>query len=142
MATNKKNFIKKLLPLFLLFVIILPVFAQAADPIIPKDCGNLVGGKVDRECGYYDLLKLVNNVIKWIIEISIPVSAGVFAWAGFTYMTTGIWDKKAQAKTMMLKVFYGLVFILSAWIIVSTIINALLADSFKPAVNTTVDIAK
>lgn len=60
--------------------------------------------------------------------ISVPVAAGVFAWAGFTYMTTGISDQKSAAKAMMQKVFIGFVAILAAWIIVTTITNSLLSD--------------
>ncbi len=85
-------------------------------------------------CGYQDLLKLVNNIINWIILISVPVAAGVFAWAGFKYMTTGISDQKSEAKAMINKVFIGFVVILSAWIIVNTITNNLLRPEFKEAV--------
>lgn len=119
--------------IFCLFIlIVIPIFANAADPvsIIPKgSCGEtLPGGGVNRECGYYDLLKLVNNIINWIIMISAPVAAGVFAWAGIVYMTTGVADKKSYAKSMMSKVFTGFVVILAAWIIVNTITNVLLKD--------------
>lgn len=130
---------KKFIPLiFLVAVLIVPVLVGAQDqkekPIIPTDCGNLVGGKLDRECDYNDLLKLVNNVINWIIMISMPVAAGVFAWAGFKYMTTGIVDQKAAARKMLQSVFIGFVFILSAWIIVTTITKALLNQDFADAV--------
>lgn len=84
----------------------------------------------DTTCNYYDLLKLIDNIIDWIIKISIPVSALVLGWAGFTYLTTAISDKKSAAKKMIIQVFVGLVIILSAWIIVSTILGALLSDEF------------
>jgi hypothetical protein len=114
--TNKK--IIKFLPILFLFFIFIPIFTNAA-PIIP--CTD--------NCGYNDLLQLVNNIINWIILISVPVAAGVFAWAGFTYMTTGISDRKSYAKSMITKVFLGFVFILAAWLIVGTIIKALLNPS-------------
>jgi len=79
-------------------------------------------------CGYYDLLKLVNNIIDWVITISVPIAAGVIAYAGFILMTTGIADKKSEAKSMIKKVLVGLVFILAAWILVSTLLNALLKN--------------
>lgn len=60
--------------------------------------------------------------------ISFPVAAGVLAWAGFKYMTTGISDQKSEAKKMIQKVFLGFAFILSAWIIVGTITNTLLRN--------------
>src|SRR3989344_9072605 len=129
-----KNFSKNIIVFcLLLVVVIIPVFANAADPIIPcgdhirdPNTGNIIGEQ--EPCGYGDLLKLVNNIINWIIMISVPVAAGVFAWAGFKLMTTGIADEKSAAKEMIWKVFIGLVFILAAWIIVGTIIKALLRD--------------
>lgn len=111
-APKLKNF----RPFLVLLVLIIPVFASA--DIIP--CTN--------NCGYYDLLKLVNNIINWIITISAPVAAGVFAWAGIKYMTTGISDQKAAAKKMLQNVFFGFIFILAAWIIVTTITKAFLKD--------------
>lgn len=133
MVTKKDKRIKEIILFLFLAVIFIPVFVNA-DPIIP--CGGCAQWdnpdkpttciKKQDECGYNDLLKLVNNIINWIIVVSIPVAAGVFAWAGFTYMTTGISDQKSYAKSMIWKVFIGLVFILAAWIIVGTIIKALL----------------
>jgi hypothetical protein len=122
---NKK--ITKLFPILFLFLIIaIPVFVKAG--IIP-DCGiTQPNGGVNKECGFDDFLQLINNVIDWIIRISIPVAAGVFAWAGFKYMTTGISDQKSAAKAMLVKVFVGFVFILAAWLIIGTIIKALLQN--------------
>jgi hypothetical protein len=119
---NKK--IAKILPMILCVLILTPVFALAQQTLIP--CTN--------DCDFNDLLKLVNNIIEWIVFISTPVAAGVFAWAGFTYMTTGVVDERTKAKNMIQKVFLGFVFILAAWLLVSTILNALLADEFKNAV--------
>ena len=125
--------LKKILPvlfLFLIFIIPILTFAQTQEsPIIPNCSPN---------CGYQDLLQLVNNIIKWIILISVPVAAGVFAWAGFIYMTTGAMDQKSYAKDMIWKVFKGLVFILAAWLIVGTIIKALLKDPSSVPVDITI----
>lgn len=130
--TNKK--IKKTLPVLILFVFMfMPVFAYAAG-LLPN-CGIIESGKVIKECGYYDLLELVNKVIDWIIMIAVPVAAGVLAWAGFKYMTTGISDQKSEAKTIIRKVCLGLVFILAAWLIVGTILKALLKDPNSVPVN-------
>ena len=88
-----------LILLILLFVLVfVPVLSFAQ--IIPNCSPN---------CGYYDLLQLVNNIIRWIIMISFPVAAGVFAWAGFIYMTSAVADKKSEAKGMFIKVFVGFV---------------------------------
>ncbi|NLE07124.1 MAG: hypothetical protein GX627_00700 [Parcubacteria group bacterium] len=111
---------KQFLPfIFLALLILIPAMANAG--IIPcKD-----------NCNFEHLIELVRNVIDLIIKISIPVATAVFAWAGFKYMTSGVVDQKAEAKEMIRKVFIGFVFILSAWLIVSTIINALLNEDFR-----------
>lgn len=127
---NKLLKIKKITPLLiiLLVFIIIPSLALAQDntsqnPLVPN-CGE------NNECGYTHLIILVNNIIGWIVTISVPVAAGVIAWAGFVLMTSGDnAGKRSEAKSIMTKVFIGLAFILSAWIIVSTIVNALLGSS-------------
>jgi len=130
--------IKIFLPIiFLLLVIIVPIFVNAQEPtqIVSTKCGvTLPGGGVNRECGYADLIELVNTIITWIIMISVPVAAGVFAWAGIKYMITGVSDQKSAAKAMMMKVLIGFTAILAAWIIVTTITNTLLSPDFKTAV--------
>jgi hypothetical protein len=121
MKKIKTNRIKKEIIFSLLVLIssIFPIFVKA-DGLVPT-CGY--------DCGYADLLKLVNTIINWIITISIPISAGVFAWAGFQYMTSAVVDKRTDAKKMMIKVLKGFIFILSAWVIVTTVLNAIMNPS-------------
>ena len=101
---NKK--IGELLAMFILFLIILvPVLVSAQD-FIP------CGGPGQHDCGYYDLLQLVNNIINWIIKISVPVAAGVFAWAGIKMMIHGDNPgKRSESINTMKKVFIGFVFL-------------------------------
>ena len=94
--------------------------------------GNIKGEQ--KPCDLNFLLEMVDKIITWIIMISIPVAAGVFAWAGILYMTTGIAGKKEEAKKILIKVFWGLVFILASWLIVTTITNTLLSDDFRESV--------
>jgi len=114
-----KNFYKNFL---VVLVILFPVFTSAG--IIP--CTD--------NCGYNDLIKLAKNLIDWVMMISVPIATGVFAWAGFKYMTSGVVDQKNEAKEMLKKVLIGFVVILSAWLIVSTLVNALINSSFRSAV--------
>jgi hypothetical protein len=123
MHTNGMN--KKILAaVSMVFLAVAPILAGAQGGFIP----------CDKNCGYADLFKLVNNVIDYLIMISIPLAAGVFAWAGFKYMSTGVVDQKKAATEMIQKVFIGFVFILAAWIIVNTITNTLLKPEFREAV--------
>lgn len=115
---------KFILSFFILFLVI-PVLVNAQPPKIIPDCGT------NQECGYDKLIELVNNIITWIIWIAVPISAGVFAWAGLIMMLNA--DNPGKRKDsidMMKKVFWGLVFILAAWIIVTTITNALIKPNF------------
>lgn len=112
---------KKIVSLMLLCAVLAPVLVSAQQPLIP--CTN--------DCDFDDLLTMINRIINWIILISVPVAAGVLAWAGFKLMTTGVVDQKQAAKNMIRKVLIGFVFILAAWIIVTTIINALLNPDFR-----------
>src|SRR3989344_8914428 len=118
---------KKILPILLLLIIIVPIFVQAADPIIPE-----CGGKDQHECGFGDLIQLINNIIDYLILIAIPVAAAVFAYAGFILMTTAVADKKSEAKGMIRKVFIGLAIVLAAWLITNTLTKALIAPSVAP----------
>ncbi len=141
---NRQNFKKVftiVLVLALVASVILPLFTSAqttddSNPLVP------CGGPGQKACGYYDLLRLVNNLIDWVIKISIPISAGIFAWAGIQYMMTGVMDKKAQAKKMLMNTFWGFVFILSAWIIVSLVINTLLNPEYRADVDDTINLTK
>lgn len=112
---------------FVIFLVLISPTVAFAQPLVPTDCG----GVGQPECGYKHLLQMVDTIINWLIMISVPISAGVMAWAGIIYMTTGIADKKAQAKSMLIKVFIGFVAILSAWIIVSTILNVLVNPNIR-----------
>lgn len=113
-------------------IFILPLLASAAS-IVP------CGGKGQKPCDFDGLMTLVNNIITWIVTISFPIAAGVFAWAGIKYMTTGVVDQKAAASKMMQNVFWGFVFVLSAWIVVGTITGTFLSDGFKQSVDSLIE---
>lgn len=134
---NNKIFIN-LCILFLVVSVLSPVvvFAQnnsGSQSLIP-DCEGDTSRDPSPDCGYNDFLQLIKNVINRLILLSFPIAAGVFAWAGFKYMTTGIADKKAEAKSMIVKVFVGFVIILAAWLIVNAVLSALLNPDFIDAV--------
>lgn len=74
------------------------------------------------ECQFGHLILLIEDVINFLIIIAIPISAIVFAIGGFKIMTSGDnAGKRAEAKTMMVKVAIGLVVMLAAGLIVNTI---------------------
>ncbi len=116
---------KQILAILLILLVITPVFTHAQFVKILPDCGTAT-----KECGFTDLIQMIKNIITDLIYFSIPVSAAVFAYAGFILMTTGVADKKSDAKKMIQKVFVGLVIILSAWLVTTTLTKVLI----KPGV--------
>ena len=83
------------------------------------------------QCGFDDLIQLIQNILTWLIIISIPVSALLFAYAGFLYVTAaGDEGKVRKAHSVFKNVAIGFGIILAAWIIVYTLAGALLEDKF------------
>lgn len=96
-------------------------FANAQSLGIP--CGNNIGNM----CEFKHLIILAQNIMNFMILITLPLAAIGFAWAGWLYLSAGGNSGKiTQAHEIFKKVFWGFVFVLSAWLIVYTITNALL----------------
>lgn len=103
---------------------LLPVltFAQQGN-IIPCD-------GVDIPCDFTMIMKLLSNILDFLIMISIPLAAIAFAFAGFTMITAaGNSGKIEKAKSIFVKVGIGFIVVLSAWLIVRLITNALLDEN-------------
>ena len=82
-------------------------------------------------CNLCNFGQLIQNIINFLIIISVPLSAALFAWAGFLLFSAG--DNKGkvtQAHKIFSSVFIGLVIALSGYLIVQTLMNALLNKNF------------
>lgn len=99
---------------------LLPVVAFAQSGLIPCD-------GVSPKCGFADIIQLANNIINFLIIVSIPLAVITFMYAGFLYLTAGGNEGKIkQAHSIFWKVLWGFIIILTAWLIVELIINAFL----------------
>jgi len=116
----------------ILLLVLVPVVSFAA-PLIPS---QIVPNCPEKDgCGYVQFIELINNVVSLLVGLSFPIAAGVIAWAGFNMMMDGgNGAKRKESIEMIKKVVIGFVIILSAWIVVSTLLDALLSSSFKDAV--------
>lgn len=124
-----KRFQIAILSLLLLATITTPVATFAWSPsnttIIP--CGTSTH---PNSCTFNDLIIMGKNVMDFIMFVSIPISAALFAYAGFTLlMSGGNEGKREDAKNVFWSVAIGLVIMLSAWLIVYTITSALVSNS-------------
>lgn len=76
--------------------------------------------------------QLIQNIINFLVILSIPLSAGLFAWAGLLLFTSGANPTgKAKAKKIFYNVIIGLVIALSGYLIVQTLMNTLLNSSLS-----------
>ncbi len=101
-----------------------PVLAFATDGLVP--CGQtvMVGTTqtIPHPCGFNDFITLAQNIINGWIMGGVTIAAIGFAYAGFLYITAmGSEEKIHHAHAIFIKVVWGFVFMLSAWLIVKTL---------------------
>lgn len=99
----------------------MPSFVLAADPI--PGAGGLIPC-AGPDCNFSHVIQFANKIIDWLMRIAIPVTAALFSYAGFLYLTSGgDSGKKTAAHKVFKSVFIGFVMALSAWIIVNFLTN-------------------
>jgi hypothetical protein len=98
-----------------------------------ENCLIPCDGSDANPCTFTSLMELANNVILYLIYISIPLAAISFTYAGWLFITAGGNPRQiSQAWSIFRKVAIGLIFILSAWLIVKTVTDALIYPEFSP----------
>ncbi len=111
---------------FLILIAISPslTFAQIPEQIVP--CTGALG---DNPCELCDIAQLAQNLLNTGIYIAVFLSAILFAYAGWEYMTAGGESGKAsKAKEIFWNVGVGLLLILASWLIVDLIMKTLVKD--------------
>ena len=116
--------------LFLIVFFIAPslVFAQQnilPGQIVPQECNNPGGCK-----SVCDLATLAQNVLNTGIYVAVFLSAILFAWAGWLYLTGAAGSDLSRAKEIFFNVAVGLVIILIGWLVVDTLIKTLTGGQF------------
>lgn len=108
-------------------IALLPSTALAQIPtIVPKNCQ----GTAATTCTICDFAQLAQNAINAGIYLAIFLSAFLFAYAGWQYITAGGDPGKASgAKKIFWTVGIGLVLVLAAWLIVDVIMKVLVNES-------------
>lgn len=115
-------------PLLLIIIFVLPTvaFAQVGStPFIVCD------GAFPDACEFSDVIQLIRNIINYLVVFSTVLASISFAWAGFLYLSSqGNTSQMDKAKGIFTKVAIGFAIVLSAWLIVDTLMRALLNDPF------------
>ena len=110
------------------FLTVVPffAFAQVIPIIVPEDCR---GANAAQNCGICDLAQLAQNVLNAGIYIVIFLSAVLFSWAGWKYVTAGgNVGKATQAREIFTNVLVGLIIILAGWLVVDTLMKTLVKE--------------
>ena len=116
----------------MMIIPVLVIFSFIFSPIVVSADSNLwiVPSCKNDNCGWNDLVALARKLVNYLILISAPIAAIVFAYAGFLLTTAGPdVGKREEAKKLFLNAAIGFVVILAAWLIVYTITSALLTSA-------------
>lgn len=111
---------RKLIPFALALLMLLPLAAHAQfGPIVPEICKTC-------PCGFGGVLAIIQNVVNFIIALSIIVATIIIAWAGGLYMLSATNpESRSMANKMLINAAVGLVIVLSAWLIVDFVMKTL-----------------
>ncbi len=97
-------------------------------PLVPCD-GVKVPSNTDanfRECDFNMLITLAQNIINFLLVFSTAIAASCFFFAGYLYLTAGgNIGQVTRAHHIFKNVAVGLIIALAAWLIVNTVLTAL-----------------
>lgn len=104
----------------LVTILLLPFVAEAQfGPIIPEACRAC-------PCGFGGVLAIIQNVVNFIIGLSIIFATIIIVWAGGLYILSATNpESRSTANKMLINAAIGLVIVLSAWLIVDFVMKAL-----------------
>lgn len=91
------------------------------------------------DCQACHLAGLAQNIINWLVGISIPLAAAMFAYAGIMYFTagtTGALGKYEDAHKIFKNVGFGFLIVICAWLGIQTILKTVLSPGFYQSWNT------
>jgi hypothetical protein len=119
MGLKNKKKIASILFFIVIAIIFSPIIVSAADPLVPCD-------GVTVKCDFDMFIKLINNIINWIIGIATSIFTISAIYGGFLYMNSGENPgNKTKAKDILLNTLYGFIIILVSWLIVYTLLTYL-----------------
>jgi hypothetical protein len=114
---------KKTLAMLLPAALFLPSLVFAASQLFPPwvQCD---GVKV--ACDFSAVIRTINAIIQWFLDASVSIAAITFSIAGAKILLNpDNPSKREDAKKMFWKTVQGMIIILSAWLVIHTIIKFL-----------------
>lgn len=96
-------------------------------------CGG-PGSTVD--CNFETLFEMINTFIRYAIFIAFPITACIFAYAGWLLVTDqGSGKNVSEAKKLIMDAGEGFIIMLLAWTFIKFILDKLLDPSYSPVLN-------
>jgi len=116
-------FKKKILFVSVLVLLLLPSIALAVPGLPIVTCGT----STTADCTRCDIFKLLKNLIDFTVGALMPtIAILLFVWAGFLILLGGANPNfVSQGKTIFTNTFYGIIIMLSAWMITNTLIKSI-----------------
>jgi hypothetical protein len=98
--------------------------------IVSCDGTGVNGG---RECTVCDIATTAGNILNTMIFIAVFLAAIMFAWAGWGYLSAaGDTGAIGKSRTTFMNVLIGLLIILSAWLLIDTLMRTLVGSQLGP----------
>ncbi len=109
---------------------------QKPNLIVCGDFNNPDNPTANHECTFGDVVLLAKNLVNFAFYLSVPAIILLLSYAGYLYMTSaGDEGKVGQAHTIFTNVAIGFCIVLAAWLIVTTMLRALLNQTAYPILN-------
>ncbi len=110
-----------------LCALLLPSSAVVAQGLVPCSIPDNV---TQASCTICAGVTLIQNIINAAIGVAFPLSAILFAYAGFLYMTSGVSAGQiSKAHGIFKSVAIGFVAVLCGWLVVDTLIHTVVLNS-------------
>lgn len=106
-----------------------PVFAYAQMPTQIVPCAGAQASGNLPACTVCHLAELAQNILNFSIFLAVFLSAMLFVYAGFLYVTNEAISQQQKAKSLFMNVFVGLIIILASWFVVDTLMKTMVGGS-------------
>lgn len=120
--------------LFLVSLLGVATIAYAQAPLVPTCAGD--------DCGAADFFILLDKIIKYFVfTLAVPVATIAIVYAGIIMASNpGKEGKRTEGKEIIEAAVIGLVLVIGAWLIVTTIVKSLVKPEFRSSIERVVPL--
>ncbi|HVZ76168.1 MAG TPA: transglycosylase SLT domain-containing protein [Candidatus Paceibacterota bacterium] len=94
--------------------------------------GTAAYNEAATSCNACNIVDLLNRIINFLIEVSIPIAMALFAYAGVLYFTSAMGGAEniSRAKSIFRNVIFGFVITLGSYLIIETVLHSILSEDY------------